>query len=177
MPFFDAQEWENAVRDLKAKAAEFTGLYDRAKYSTPQTIELARERESILQKADAIKATIEKTTQAIDWTYAKWQGLFGDETDSTLQGLGLIPLIPIAAITGAVAGVTYGIKQLKDYLSENDKIERLTAEGYSTEQAIEITRRSDTGIGPSIERGLKTLGPWIAVGIAVYFFAQKKLKF
>lgn len=173
----DSPEWQNAVRDLKAKAAEFTGLYDRAMYSRPQTPGLAQKREQALDNARAIKATIERTTQAIDWAYAKYESLFGDNTDESLQGLGVVWFIPVAAITGAVAGVTYGIKQFKDYLSDNDKIERLTAEGHSTEQALEILRQGDPGIGAGIERGLKAWAPWIAAGIAAYFLLNKRLKF
>ncbi len=177
MPLFDTTEWESAVYDLKAKAAEFMTLYDRVQYSTPQTPELASTRSNILGIGNKIKSTIENTTQAIDAAYARYQDWFGNDANANLQGLGVVWFIPVAAITGAVAGVTYGINKFKDYLSENDQMERLAAEGYSTEQSLEIMRRQQPGIGPSIERGLKTLGPWIAVGAAVYFFTQKKLRF
>lgn len=176
MPF-DTSQWEQAVVDLKTKAREFTGLYDRVKQSTPQTPELGQTRERIIVVGDRIKGTIEHTTQAIDAAYARYKDWFGNDSDANLQGLGILPLIPIATITGAVAAVTYGTNKFKEYLTENDRMERLAAEGYTTEQSIDILRSREPGIGPSIERGLKTLGPWIAVGVAVYFFTQKKLKF
>lgn len=174
MSMFDDPKWVRSVEDLKRKASEFMGLYNEAIASTPQTPELANTRERVLDKSRAIKATIEDVTSQIDWAYAKWQEYFGDESDGTLQNLGLLPLIPVAVIGGAVAGVVYGIKQLKDYLTENQRIRMLRAEGYSAQQAVEIARQQSGGIGPSIERGLKSFGPWIAIGFLGFMFMRKR---
>ena len=176
MSVFNKQEWVAAVDDLKAKAAEFMSLFAVVQNSTAQTPALAAQRESALNKASIVQGTIDRVTRAIDWTYALWDNLFGDETDNTLKGLGLLPLVPIAVITGAVAAITYSVADFKKYLDENNRIEQLRNEGYSTEQAIDIASQS-RGIAGSIERALKSYGPWIAAGVVVYMMSQKRFNF
>jgi hypothetical protein len=173
MSIFDKQEWLNAVDDLKAKASNFMQLYDRVYYSTPQTPALARVKKAALEKADTVQSTIQKVTQGIDWTYGKLDEVFGDNTDGTLQELGLVWFIAVPVITSAVAAVTYSISEFTQYLGDNEKIEQLQERGHSLEDSINIVNQP-TGIAASIERGMKSYGPWIAAGFVVYLMMQKK---
>lgn len=173
MGIFEKQEWLNAVDDLKAKASNFMQLYERVRYSIPQTPELARVKKAALEKADTVQGTIQKITQGIDWTYGKLDEVFGDNTDGTLQELGLVWFIAVPVITSAVAAVTYSISEFTQYLGDNEKIEQLRQQGHSLEDSINIVNQP-RGIAASIERGLKSYGPWLAAGFVVYLMMQKK---
>lgn len=175
MSIFDNQQWTDAVNDLKEKAANFTALFSRVQSSTPQTPALADEKLRLLNRARVVKQTVEQVTRSVDKSYKSAQDALGSETDATLQGLGVLPLIPIAIITGAAAGITYVVTDFKKYLDENDRIRQLQSEGYTTEQAIEIVNKP-RGIAGGIERALKSYGPWIAAGVVVWLMTQRKFK-
>lgn len=176
MSVFDKQEWLSAVEELRAKAAVFGNLYSRLRTARPQTVQLSESRQRILGKAGIVQGTIDRTTKAIDWAYSQWQDLFGDDTDNSLRGLGILPLVPIAVITSAAAAITYSVTEMTKWLSENDKIEQLQAQGHTLQESLDIVNRP-TGIAASIERGLKSYGPWIAAGIVLYMMSQKKFNF
>lgn len=171
MSVFDRQEWLNAVGDLKQKAARFLDLYSRVRSSNPQSDALAEKKSILLSRGNTTQTTISKATQAIDYVYSKWDEIFGDEQDDTLQDLGVVWFITVPVLAGISATLVYLITDYSQYLGENERVEQLRNEGYSTREALDIVNRP-TGIAAGIESALKSYGPWLAAGLVAYLIIR-----
>ena len=154
MDIFQRQEWLNAVDNLKTKAREFNRVYNDVSISYPKDPALLSERNSLLDKGDWVKGTIEKTTSSIDAVYGVIKEWGFSES---LNGLGVIPLIPVAIILSAIGAISYWINDALKYLEKVGRIERLENEGYSTKAASEIV------FGESFS--IKQYLPWVIGGV------------
>lgn len=165
---FNTDEWAAAYERLKAKAAEFTRLYqdlgnfDSLAASNP---DVARRRQKLLDRGNVIYSTLENIRSFANTIYnagESWglNGLAG-------QHLGLF-WIPIAAVVSAIGAITYWITDAKKEIEEFRLIEQLQNEGYSTSQAIEKAR----GAQPLTE--VKRAVMW-GVGGLLGFFILKRI--
>ncbi|MES9901022.1 MAG: hypothetical protein ABW148_18650 [Sedimenticola sp.] len=135
---FEKDEWLNAVAALKAKAAEFERLKREVEgtyYIAVNDPKLLNEYESLIFKSDVIRGTIESITGGIDYIFKIFNTVF-DDTDTS--GLGFIPLVPIAVILSAIAGITYWINDSVKYLNKINEIKRIEREGYSIKEAYQM---------------------------------------
>lgn len=100
-----SQTWSDAVADLKAKAAQFMQLFTRLKSIQSQTNLSESERarvDSIVRRGELVKSTVGALVKGIDGiANVLPRNLLSGVARS--GGLGIIPLLPIAAIAAAIA--------------------------------------------------------------------------
>lgn len=168
---FDKEEWLNAVANLRAKAAEFQALREQVleSYSIAKEYpSLLSEYESLIFKSNIIESTIKSVTSGIDIIFGMFNTVFNDEN---VDGLGIVPLVPVAVILSAVAAITYWIKSTVKYLNKIKEIKRIENQGYTVEEAYKMVSEKDNGI-------LQTLmSPYVLIGgglLIVLLLARKK---
>ncbi len=166
------QKFDSAVVELKNKAAEFSRLYSALlqKESVAKTDpELYKSYQALMNRADWVKGSVEKITGAIDWTTGYISGVLSREP-TNLSGLGILPVLGVAAIAGAISILTIWISDAYVELRKLDNIEKMAAKyGADPEQmakAIMGERAKASALGgigvvAVIFAGLYFLGPEI----------------
>jgi hypothetical protein len=149
------------LEKFKAKAQEFrdayTALMSRQSY-VAQRPELKAEFDALYSRGSTIKRTIEALTRTVDqitgFFSQAWSGasgavkqFFGLNGARPAASLGLVQLLPIAAIAGAVALMGKWVSDV--YLFERKVTEqkRLEGTGLAPHQASEIVRGMSAGSG------------------------------
>lgn len=138
MALFEEEKWLNAVNVLQQKAGNFNQLFNRvlnSERTATVTPNLYNEYTGLVDRGRTIKNTISTTTSAIDTVYGFVTEALGKKQADSLSGLGFIPLIPIAIITGAIAAITYWINDAVKYLDKTAQVESLTRQGVTPEKA------------------------------------------
>lgn len=175
---FDNLEWNNAVDRLRVKGEEFTRVYDliiNSEDIASTNDALYSDYESIKFKGNAIKATIEKVTLLIDEAFNASSNIIGKdntinmiENNHYMGGLGFIPLIPIAAITAAIAAITYWVNDAMQYLSKVEQVKNLINRNVPPEKAYDIVHGQ--------QFTLKKYLPWIVGGVVTIMVAPKIIR-
>lgn len=133
---FQQREWSSAVNTLRVKGAALEQVYnDLLKVRPPDNSQLLARYNALLERALVTKNSVIGTTNLIDNVYKAAQNTLDDQQLANLNGLGFLPLIPIAVITGSIAGVTYWINDAVQYLDKTERIEKLVQEGASSDAA------------------------------------------
>jgi len=137
--------WYNVIGQFRQKVAEFEAMLEKLKSQkqiAASDPELAQEYSGLMNKAvalqDKIRQIRDATSDAIDWI----KGVFG------FDGLGIVPLIPIAVVSASIATIGYWIKDAYEFSKKLEKVEQLEKQGMPTRQAIDTANRMTTG--PSI---------------------------
>ena len=162
------------VEQFKSKVANFIEVFqnlqsrniDAARYP-----DLAAQRVDLISRGSFIQRTIAALTGAVDRVFAFFQGVTG------MNGLGIIPLLPIAAIGIAVAAITKWMTDAYEFSKRLDAIGALEAKGYSPERAGQIVNAQlpSTSLFGGIN--FSTILPWLAVaGVVVFIWKGGKLK-
>ena len=155
------------VESFKSKVTNFAEAFNNLRSRSIDATrypDLARERASLVSKGGTLQRTISALTGAVDKVFTFFRGVTG------LDGLGFIPLLPIAAITIAVAAITKWMTDAYEFNKRLDAVQALEAKGYSPEKAGQIVNQQFptsslfSGLG-----GIGTLLPWIAVAGVVFF--------
>ena len=170
---FERDEWLRAVDNLKAKATEFMSLMSRLREleSIAQTDpQLKSEYDSVSWKANLIRGTIDGVTKAVDSVYHLVQSAFGSNTESELQGLGLIPLVPIVAIIGATTAIVSFIPTLKGLL-ERLEIHRLVIEGVDPTEAARIVKSTSQ---PGMLENVSNILQFLAIGGFIFLLLKRR---
>lgn len=155
------------VDKFKSKVANFSDMLanlqsrkiDAAKYP-----DLAQQQSDLLSRGNIIRRTIQALTDAVDRVFSFFKGVAG------MDGLGIVPLLPIAAITVAVAAITKWTTDAYEFSKRLDAISSLEAQGYDPVRAGQIVNQQMPT--SSIFGGLGGFGgliPWIAVAGVVFF--------
>lgn len=155
---FDKEEWLNAVANLRAKAAEFQALREQVLESfviAKEYPSLLREYESLIFKSTIIENTIKSVTKGIDVIFGMFNTVFND---SEVDGLGIVPLVPVAVILSAVAAITYWINSSVKYLNKIKEIKRIENQGYSVEEAYKMISEKENGFLQQL------MSPYVLVG-------------
>ncbi len=173
-----SQEWQQKVNDLKAKAKEFVDMFKKlsARKSIAESdSKLAGEYNSLMDKGEWIKNSVEFITNKIDWAYNTF--FSGAQQLGLIQGL----VIPIVAITGAIAAITAWLADAYMLDRKLDHLEAQIAAGIDPTVAQE-------GISSTYEKGslinidgspFVSAGILFVIGAVIYFFwpeIQKKLR-
>lgn len=137
--------WYNVIGQFRRKVAEFEAMLAKLQSQKPIAAKdpaLADEYSALMNKATALQEKIKQirdaTSDAIDWI----KGVFG------FDGLGIVPLIPIAVVAGAIAAIGYWIKDAYEFSKKLEKVEQLEKQGMPTGQAIDTANKLTSG--PSI---------------------------
>lgn len=184
-----SQSWDQAKNALIQKAAEFTQLYNRLRSqaavanSDPQ---LSAEYQALMAKGDYIKSTVSSITQSFD-SGANW---FSNQLSSLknmigldgvpkaglgslmrLNGLGILPLIPIAVIVAATSAIVYWLTDAYTMKNKLDLAEKVHATGGDIDSVLNSGTFGGGFAGLS-----KNLVIIAAAGAAIYFLWPKLKK-
>ncbi len=144
-------EDQGIIERFKARIAEFRDLFARLRGVSNQVpAELQGEYHDLISRGSTIQSTIDTITgginKAVDW----FKGAFGmDAVGMARQGqLGLIPLLPVAAITASLALIGYWITDTMKFIKKMNQFEELRAQGVSASEAAQAVQT--TAEGPPI---------------------------
>lgn len=175
-----SSEWDNAVNRLRQKALEFNRIYDLVVNSQSIAINddiLYEDYDSIRNKGDFIKGTIQRVTQLVDEVYRATNEIMGEENtgalihnintqSNSMNGLGfVIPLIPIAVVTSAIAAITYWVNDALKYLTKIEQVKNLINKDVNPKEAYEIVH----GQAYSFKKYI----PWAIGGVVTILMAPK----
>lgn len=164
------EEWKQQVENVKTKAKEFAAIYNELvnqEEFVKKYPELQSEYDSLMSKGDIIRATVEKITKAIDWG----AGLFnGGMNGRQLNGMGALPLIPIAALAGAVTAMTYFISDAYKMKAKIETIKEMEAKGYNPSQIANDMERIDRSASAGIFSKLFSVSGVVLIGVGTYMF-------
>lgn len=167
-------EWWNVWQKIKGASAQLDGAV--AKLQSQADYALSRPNLSADYKA--ITSSIESARSKLLWLRDAVKtalGYFGVE----LNGLGILPLIPIAVVA---AGVAYVAKLAADAWALSARIDeqrRLEQTGMTPAQAAAIAKQTNPGGGGGLfSFDLGTGGTVVLVGVGVvalwYFFGRQR---
>lgn len=132
-------EWSAKVAELKARAQEFAALFAdlQGKAAQAARLGLSSEYNDLMNRGALIRNSVQSVTSAIDSIYNSVSNLFGLSgiQRDHLGNLGVIPLIPIAVIVGAIALI---VKWLSDAYQLKSKIDAGVSSGASPQQMTQI---------------------------------------
>lgn len=158
-------EYESAVATWRGKVAEFqsalaTFIDNRA---DALALGFGTEWNELYSRATAIQSTLTYIANALSSAYGWIKDVFG------LGGLGVIPLLPIAVITGSIATLVYFINQLLQF---NQKIAYAKSMNYTPEQTNALL---DAGgiLGNSESKSILAT---VLIGGAVLYFVPRLMK-
>ncbi len=132
--------WWNVVAQFKAAAAAMESAYERlireADYVAARPA-LQAQFDALVRRAASVRATVEsiraQLAGAVDWLRSVGAAV-------GLNGLGVLPVLGIAAIAGAVALVAKWTTDTIKFLTVVAEQRRLEAAGVAPERAAEIVR-------------------------------------
>lgn len=171
-------EWLQAVENLKAKAAEFMGVFSRLESleSVARADPAASIRyDNLMGAALAIRDRISYLTGLIDRAF-DWFASNGSQPSDTVAGMGQLGVlwIPVAVIAGAAA---YIVSWLADAYIETEQLEavqNLIAQGVAPADAWRLVREEqDKGIIGNIFAGIQSnFIVFAALGLAAYYLPR-----
>lgn len=121
-----SQEWQNAVDNFKAKAKQFVSSYENLsskKAVAEANPNIADDYNSLMGRGSWIYNMVASVARKID---------FIGSSESTLNGMGALPLIPIAVIVGAVAAMTAWLSDAYIMTQKINAIEAAQSSGKDT---------------------------------------------
>jgi len=137
-----SQEWQNAVDNFKTKSKDFLKLF-----------ETLQNRKSIAYQNEATKKEYDKLINKGGWIYstiadiAKKLDFFQDTIGTNrLNSMGVLPLVPIAIIAGAVAVITAWMADALVLNKKLDVIERLALQGTDPVKLSESLSEGEAGL-------------------------------
>lgn len=169
-------EDQGIIERFKARIAEFKSLFSRLSAVSSQVpAEMQGEYENLVSRGSTIQTTIDTLTGAINKAVDWFKGAFGmDAVGMARQGqLGLIPLLPVAAISGALALIGYWITDTMQFIKKMDQFEQLRAQGVSAAEAAKAVQTAATG-APLFGVDLQAwIVPMVILG-GVWWFMRNK---
>lgn len=163
------------VEKFKSKVANFTELLSNLKsrkIDAARYPDLAKKRDELTSKGNMTKNMIVSTTGTIDKVFGFFRGVTG------MDGLGIIPLLPIAAISIATAAITKWMTDAYEFSKRVDAIQALEAKGYDPVRAGQIVNQQfPTSSLLGNFGSISSLLPWVAIaGVIFYVIKSGKLK-
>lgn len=125
--------------------------------------QLATEYATLMRQGSVIKSTIESVSGTIDKVMAFFKGVTG------MSALNVVPLLPIALITGAIAAIAKWTTDAYTFSKKLDEVQRLEAKGLTPQQAADVVARN----APAPLFGgfnLSNIVPLLAVGAVLFFW-------
>ncbi len=157
----------DAIERMKSKGAEFAnaystlmGDYERVKNNPT----LLAKWNTLKKYADGVKATIQTINNSVDNSVNWLKDMFG-MNGMSLQGMGnigVLPLIPIAYVTAAIAALTYIIGEIY-------KFHALVQSGATSDQ---LTQAANGGVTGALNN-VSSLVKWGGIAFAAYLLYKK----
>lgn len=170
-------EFKQAVANFRNKANEFMlsiNNMEQQRNFVATRPELKKEYDDLMDRTGIIKSTVSGITSAINKA-AQWFGVDFDEP----QNLGLVPLIPIAAIAASVAVMGKWVSDAYIFNQRIAEVKRLEAKGIPPERAAKIALKMPPSmlqqLGENVIKpvfGLALLG----LGFWAYNIYQKRYR-
>jgi len=150
-----SQNEQSAIENFKAKAREFWSMWNalgqKKAIVERQSPEIRAEYVNLMTRGQSVRSGIETITGLIDkagraydsvkiWLSETF-GLNGVELEQQTQ-LGLLPLIPIAAIGLSLAAMGKWISDAYQLNRRLDEIQRLENKGLSPQQAAQVVSKT-----------------------------------
>lgn len=172
--------FDDAVADVKAKAEQFANLYRTFMSGEPiaaQNQQLYSQWKSVASKVSAIKSSVSWVTNLFDSAGTLISNTFGL---SGVQGLGLIPIVPIAALVAASAALVYGINLMSETVASISEFKQRTdvvAQMNAQRAAQGLPPLSSSDVANIINKPsqAQTILTWGLVAAAAYFILPKLL--
>lgn len=148
------QEWQNAVDNFKNKAKTFLSTFDRLKLreKTAQSDpKLKSDYDSLMAKGQWLYGAISNLAQSID----------GATKSGLMNGLGLLPLIPLAIIAGTLTAITAWLTNAYIIDRKLDAAEAAIDSGQSGEDLLHAVNKKGSLV--NVEMG--SMAMWALIGI------------
>lgn len=129
------------VAAFKAKAQVFGQEFARLESRRDKIPAIWRgDFERMMGRGADVKQRIQAAADSIDTSYR-----FARDTlkipEQNINGLGIIPLIPLAFIAGSTAVTTYFVTDAQKFNAKIDELERLQEMGYTADEAAAIVEK------------------------------------
>ncbi len=169
-------EDQGIIERFKARIAEFRGLFTRlAGVGAQVPTEMQGEYQDLVTRGSSIQSTIDTVTGGINKAVNWFKGAFGmDAVRMARQGqLGFIPLLPAAAISGAMALIGYWITDTMQFIKKMEQFEEMRARGVPASEAAQAVQTA-AGSGPIFGVNMQQwLVPLVILG-GVWWFMRNK---
>lgn len=161
--------WWNLVGRWRQHAAEFETNF-RALLAQRSFVEsrpaLLRQWQQLVNDGMATRAKIVSITRTLDQVVGAAANAWDWVKGATgLQGLGLLPLVPIAVIAGSIAAVTKWLTDARQFSQRLEEARRLEGQGMPPAQAAALAAQKPGGAGGFKLFGLE-VSPLAVAGIA-----------
>ena len=169
------------VAQFKAKARVFQDQFARLKQRGDNVPEAWRaDFDKLMVRGDDVKERIKAAAVAMDTSYKFATDTLGLPPE-TVNGLGIIPLIPLAFIAGSTAVTTYFVTDAQKFNAKMDELERLQEMGYTKEEAARIAERGVISVPAPVaavwnNKPLRFVGLGLAGWLVYKKFLKPKLK-
>lgn len=130
-------EWSRKVNELKAKAYEFTQLYNKVKTKIdklPADSPVRKEAQETLSNADKVKVAVESITRKIDTVAGSMSYFTGAPVK--MDGIFLAP-VPLAIIAGAITILSTQLISLRKLDEKLDHQQYLIEQGADPNKVVE----------------------------------------
>jgi len=184
-------EEKQSISTFKKKSNEFFNLWDsltaKKKYISRLPNDVKQEYLDLLDRGKFINDKIKWIDGLINQASAAYRNVkawlsrtfgLGDYEQlknynyQQLQGLGIIPLIPVAIIAGAVSFMGYWVNDAFQFNAKLNEIMRLEKKGLSPSKASEIVRKTFNKKG--FFSGLNKIILPLALGAGVLIYLKVK---
>jgi len=163
---------------FKAKANEFMNALDRLNNIGEVPPNLAEEFSYLTTTAEVVSGTIQTITGTVDSVTGFFSDFFAFDgvaatrdyiNNKPAQGMGLIPLIPVAMIAGAIAAMSKFIADVYVFERKITEQKRLEATGMKPEQAAQIV---DKISGQGVIQQLQGLAKPVGFALSLFFISR-----
>lgn len=179
-------EQKGLITDFKDKARKFWAMWENLNSRRVEVSsyppEVQREYKSIMERGVGVRSKIEWITGLIDQAASAYKSVkswvaekfgLGEIPVRQLEGMGIIPLIPVAIISGSLATIGYWVNDAYRLNKKLDEIKRLEGKGYSPERAARVASRNVSM--PGFFSGIdKLVLPLLLGGATLYYLNKRK---
>lgn len=163
-----SMEWQAAVDNLKAKAQEFQRMFSTLQSDAANVPpELRASYDALMSRGQWVKNQIQSITSGIDFGYNMFSStplMNGLKQMGGMNALGVLPLIPIAIITGGLALI---VAWLSDAYTMQQKINLAKSTKANASQAASILGAGGSALGANF---FQSAGLLLLIGVGVYLF-------
>lgn len=171
-------EDQGVIERFKARIAEFRSLFARLQGARDQVpAEMQEDYQGLVDRGTTIQGTIDTITSGINTAVNWFKGAFGlNAVNLSQRGqLGAIPLLPVAAIAGAMALIGYWITDTMQFIQRMEQFEQMRAQGVPAAEAAQAVQTATTG-GPIFGLDIqKMVIPLVIVAGVLWFMRNKGL--
>lgn len=161
-------EWQAAVDNLKMKAQEFQRVFSELQADAANVpADLKSSYDSLMSRGNWVKAQIQSITNGIDFGFNMFSQtplMNGVRQMGGLNSLGILPLIPIAIITGGLAVI---VAWLADAYTMQQKINIAKQTKANASQVAQILGAGSSSFGANF---FTSAGTMLLIGVGVMLF-------